>query len=255
VNEWYFTSNVGPSDPHYIRTDDNNPNGGNRPHTFRIWSRDVEGTFERTSQNPADREKYVFSYNKPPDSEIVFPAEGQMVCPEFEALWQGDDQDGEVSAYQYVLDPSQNAYRVCQVLPGQECTSREYALAAGPHEFRVRAQDNAGCWELSWNIVRFEVAETAQTAISSPTEGGTVCPDFTAEWSGTFGGGDIVAYEYALDGSDPVICDVGAGGPCTSADFTGLAVGGHTLRVRAQDDSGCWAWPWTEVDFTVENCE
>ncbi|MBN2565709.1 MAG: hypothetical protein JXB46_08360 [Candidatus Eisenbacteria bacterium] len=257
VNEWYFTSSVPPSNPHYISTDDNNPNGGNRPHVFRIWSKDVEGTFERSSTNLEDRERYVFSYNKPPDSHVIFPAEGDTVCPEFEVLWEGADEDGAVAAYQYVLDPQQNAYRVCQVLPGQECTSREYEVEAGPHQFRVRAQDNAGCWEQSWNIVSFYVAETADTEILSPAEDDVVCGDFTVEWSGTFDGGDIVAYEYVLDPDEnnPVICEVGVGEPCTSADYSGIESGDHLFRVRAQDESGCWAWPWTEVEFTVEDCD
>jgi hypothetical protein len=172
-------------------------------------------------------------------------------------LWEGVDEDGEIGAFQYVLDPGQNAYRVCQVLPGQECTSRSYAVEPGPHQFRVRAQDNADCWEQSWNIVDFVVAETADTEILTPAEDDTVCADFTVEWSGTFDGGDIIAYEYVLDPevNDPEICEVEAGQPCTSADFTGIEPGQHVFRVRAQDESGCWAWPWTEVEFSVEECE
>ena len=81
---------------------------------------------------------------------------------------EGDvDVDGEITAYQYVLDPWESAYRVCQVDEGSECTSEVYAdiSPTGPdsipsyHEFRLRAQDNAGCWEESWNIVRFYVKE------------------------------------------------------------------------------------------------
>jgi hypothetical protein len=252
LSEWYFTSNTSLADSHYIESR-NSPQGGNAPHIFEIRSRDVEGTFERTSQNPDDRERFTFYYNKPPTSQVVFPAPGQTVCPEFEVLWEGVDEDGEVGAFQYVLDPQSNAYRVCQVLPDQECTSREYAVEAGPHQFRVRAQDNAGCWEHSWNIIDFYVAETAQTEILSPSEDDTVCADFTIEWAGTFDGGDIVAYEYVLDPdvNDPVICEV----PCTSVDFTGIEPGEHVFMIRAQDDSGCWAWPWTEVEFLVEECD
>ena len=256
LNEWYFTSNTTLADSHYIESR-NSPQGGNASHIFEIRSRDVEGTFERTCTTVADKEKFTFFYNKPPDSEVVFPAEGQTVCPEFEVLWEGVDEDGEIGAFQYVLDPGQNAYRVCQVQPDQACTSREYQALPGEHQFRVRAQDNAGCWELSWNIVNFFVAETANTEVLTPAEDDTVCADFTVEWSGTFDGGDIVAYEYVLDPdvNDPVVCEVEAGQPCTSADFTGVEPGRHVFQVRAQDDSGCWAWPWTEVDFIVEECK
>jgi hypothetical protein len=167
VSEWYFTSNVQISDPHYIKSH-NSPQGGNAPHLFEISSRDLQGTFERPSDIPGDREKVVFWYNKPPEATITYPAPGETLCPDFVIEWEGFDDDGDVAAYQFVLDPTQNAYRVCQVsLPEQPCTSWTYEdiQPTGPpplpeyHEFRVRAQDNAGCWEQSWNIVRFYVKE------------------------------------------------------------------------------------------------
>jgi hypothetical protein len=261
LNNWYFTSTVPISDPHYIKTDDNNAQGGNRMHTFRIWSKDVEGTFERPSDNPEDGERFDFWYNRPPESDVLFPAPGDTVGPEFEVLWQGEDGDGEVAAYQYVLDPSQNAYRVCQVTPEQECTSREYTVVntldvAQEHDFRLRAQDNSGCWELSWNRVNFFVAPTPRTTITLPEGGGSVCSDFTAKWSGNFRSGGIAAYEYVLDPgeNEPVVLRARGGEPATSAAFKNMTPGRHVLRVRAQSDEGHWAWPWTEVEFTVEEC-
>ncbi len=160
VSEWYFTSNVAISDSHYIESR-NSPQGGNAQHRFEINSRDLQGTFERSSDVAADREKFDFWYNLPPESWITFPADGDTVCPDFEVVWDGSDADGDVAAYQFVLDPSMNAYRVCQVdLPGQPCTSWTYEnVETGIHEFRVRAQDNAGCWEESWNIIHFYVEE------------------------------------------------------------------------------------------------
>ena len=167
VSEWYFTSNVSQSDSHYIASR-NSPQGGNSAHLFEIWARDVEGTFERPSELPEDRETYTFSYNRAPTSEIVFPADGDTLCPDFEILWEGEDVDGEIAAYQFVLNPWASAYRVCQVdLPEQACTSWTYEdiEPTGPpplpeyHEFRVRAQDNSGCWEESWNTIRFYVKE------------------------------------------------------------------------------------------------
>ncbi|MCK4408666.1 MAG: hypothetical protein KAW67_01185, partial [Candidatus Eisenbacteria sp.] len=146
VNEWYFTSNVAFSDSHYIESR-NSPQGGNSPHLFEIYSRDLQGTFERTSDNPADREMYSFWYNKPPESEVTVPAPGETLCPNFEALWEGFDEDGEIAAFQFVLDPAENAYRVCQVGPGQACTSWPYENIeprSDPHVFRLKSQDNAG---------------------------------------------------------------------------------------------------------------
>jgi hypothetical protein len=167
VDEWYFTSAVAAADSHYISSR-NSPQGGNAIHLFEIWAKDVEGTFERVSRNPDDREFYEFWYNYPPSSTILFPSEGETVGPDFEILWEGSDQDGEVAAYQYVLNPWENAYVVCQVDEGSECNSQEYfniepsaSDSIHPyHEFRLRAQDESGCWEETWNIVRFYVEES-----------------------------------------------------------------------------------------------
>jgi hypothetical protein len=168
VNEWYFTSNTVPSDEHYISSR-NSPQGGNAQHLFEIWARDVEGTFERPSVIPEDRETFIFWYNEPPTSEVTYPSDGiTVVGTDIEITWDGDDVDGEVAAFQFVLDPWANAYRVCQVGIGESCTSWLYedVQPTGPpplpeyHEFRVRAQDNAGCWEKSWNISRFYVEES-----------------------------------------------------------------------------------------------
>jgi len=160
VDEWYFTSNTSQADSHYIASR-NSPQGGNAPHLFEIWARDVEGTFERPSPVPEDRETFVFWYNEPPTSEVIFPAPGETLCPDFEIIWDGGDIDGEVAAFQFVLDPWANAYRVCQVDPEDPCTSWTYenVQADTVHEFRVRAQDSSGCWEETWNIVQFYVEE------------------------------------------------------------------------------------------------
>jgi hypothetical protein len=161
TNEWYYTSNVPSTNPHHI-AHNNNHQGGNRPHTFEIWARDIEGTFERPSTVPSDRETYVFSYNKPPHTTVLYPEEGgTVVGTAFEALWEGHDDDGEVQAYQFVLDPGVNAYVYCQVGgPYGACTGWEFEdVSPGAHQFWVRSQDNAGCWELSWNKLHFNVVD------------------------------------------------------------------------------------------------
>ena len=121
--------------------------------------------------------KYVSESNSwinfPASGEtLYFPADTETI--RFEALWEGIDNDGEILAFQYVLDPTVNAYRVCQVTEEQMCTSIEYELRAGygwvdtvdfadarldsgRHEFRVRCQDASGCWETSWNRHYFYV--------------------------------------------------------------------------------------------------
>jgi hypothetical protein len=169
---FYFTANVAPSDSHYIASV-NPPQGGNYPHTFEVSAKDIEGTFEMPSNDPDDREVYVFRYNEPPDSWITYPSDGETLyfaadidTVRFTATWDGIDNDGEIAAFQYCLDPTQNPYRVCQVSETQACTSIDYALQpgwgdsvdftkawidTGRHEFRVRCQDGSGCWEESWN--------------------------------------------------------------------------------------------------------
>jgi hypothetical protein len=258
VSEWYFTSSVAISDSHYIESR-NSPQGGNAQHLFEISSKDIQGTFERSSDVDEDREKFVFWYNYPPDATITYPAPGETLCPDFVVEWEGVDDDGDIAAYQFVLDPTQNAYRVCQVsLPDQPCTSWTYEnVDVGIHEFRVRAQDNAGCWEQSWNTLTFFVT-AALTDVTYPAPGDTVCPDFEITWSGVFDYGEIIAYEFSLDDADHVdteICTVEVGTPCTSKEYFAVEPGRHEFQVRAQDDRGCWGLWSNAVGFSVEECK
>lgn len=149
--EWWFSSSVDPTSEHYIPSM-NYPTGGNRPHTFTVMARDVEGQWETPSSDPEDREVYTFSYNYPPTTEVLSPSEGEYVGSSFAVTWEGVDVDGEAVQYQYVLDPKENAWR----LTDKETVSYEDILP-GEHEFRIRAQDNAGCWEEETNVVTFYV--------------------------------------------------------------------------------------------------
>jgi hypothetical protein len=151
TEEWYFTSNTYPADEHYIASV-NLPTGGNKPHEFRVYAKDVEDRFETPSNILADREKYTFWYNNPPSTVITYPAEGDTVCPDFTATWVGSDADGEVRAYQYVLDPNVSSWRQTE-----ESSIAFEGISPGAHEFRIRARDNSDCWENGYQIVHFRV--------------------------------------------------------------------------------------------------
>jgi hypothetical protein len=154
---WMFTSDtVNQQSPHYMPSKNIHigGGGGNRQHEFRLKARDVEGRYETISSNPADRERYFFRYNFPPSTVVTYPAEGETLCPDFTVEWSGEDADGTVMQYQYVLDPAVSSYKMTDE------TSRTYTgIEPGPHELRVAAIDNSDCWQLGYTIVRFYVRE------------------------------------------------------------------------------------------------
>lgn len=145
--EWWFSSNCDTAGGHHLASL-NYPTGGNRGHVFTVRARDVAGCWESATDAPA----YGFSYNHPPISEICSPAQGETVGTSFTITWTGIDIDGLVVDYQYVLDPMFNQYAT---------TTDTFLLCdgvtPGPHEFRVRSRDNAGCWETEYGILQFGV--------------------------------------------------------------------------------------------------
>ena len=151
-----FTSDTTLTSEHYMPST-NDPTGGNRPHQFRVFAKDVQDRFETPSKNLDDRELYWFSYNFPPTTVIMEPAHGETVCRDFQISWLGTDVDGEVAQYQYVLDPRESAWKITTD------TSIAYAaadsIAVGWHEFRVRSLDGAGCWETDYKVMEFYVEE------------------------------------------------------------------------------------------------
>lgn len=154
--EWYFTSSTYPASEHYIASTNVHvgAGGGNRPHEFRVYAKDIEDRFETPSEIPTDREIYGFMYNFPPTTEIFHPSPGATVCPDFTAEWQGTDVDGGITAYQYCLDPRINSFRET------EATFIEYEnISPGEHEFWVAARDSSECWEEGYNKVVFWVEE------------------------------------------------------------------------------------------------
>jgi hypothetical protein len=148
-----FTSDTTLTSEHYMPSD-NNPTGGNDSHKFRVFAKDVEDRFETPSKNLDDREIFEFWYNFPPTTAITEPAAGETVCQDFQVSWMGSDVDGEIVQYQYVLDPRENAWKTTTA------NSTSYTdQAAGPHEFRVRSLDDAGCWSVEYLILEFFVKE------------------------------------------------------------------------------------------------
>ncbi len=151
AEEFYFTSNTFSSDEHYVAST-NLPTGGNKPHEFRVFAKDMENRFESPSPNEDDRERYSFWYNNPPTTEILAPSQGATIPADFVVSWLGSDVDGNVEAYQYVLDPQVSSWRVTD----QTSVSYE-GTDPGIHEFRVRARDNADCWETGYQVITFTV--------------------------------------------------------------------------------------------------
>jgi hypothetical protein len=153
TGEWYFTSRVAGTNPHYIASYNlNPPAGGNRPHELRIYAKDVEGRVENTSLLPDDREYYTFWYNNPPQTTILHPAPGETLGPNFTVSWIGSDPDGVVETYQYVLDPRVNTWS------WNQATSATYTnVPPGEHIFKVHARDNSDCWEPGYKEVVFYV--------------------------------------------------------------------------------------------------
>ena len=111
------------------------------------------------------------------------------------------------------------------------CTSpRQYtAVAAGAHQFRVRATDPAGNFDStpashSWTI------DTAapETTITSAPPATTTSTGASFAFSSSEGGS---TFECSLDGATFAAC-------VSPRQYTGLAVGSHQFRVRARDVAG-----------------
>ncbi|MEE8572483.1 MAG: hypothetical protein V3T20_04445 [Gemmatimonadota bacterium] len=145
--EWWWSSSADPGSDHYIQSN-NSPQGGNSVHLIRAYALDVDGRWEP----PGSQETFVFWYNFPPTVTITFPSEGDTLGSDFTILWEGHDPDGDVVAFQYVLDPWDNAYSLTD-----ESEMTYSGIGGGSHSFRIRAQDESGCWSTTWSIVGFYV--------------------------------------------------------------------------------------------------
>jgi hypothetical protein len=145
--EWWFSSSAQSGSSHHISSV-NLPTGGNVAHRFTVCAQDVRGTWEPESEGAF----YAFRYNHPPSSEIVYPQDGESLGTSFTIAWEGNDVDGDVAEYQYVVDPAQGSWEVTQS-SSLSCAGVE----PGEHEFRLRARDSSGCWEETYNVVTFDV--------------------------------------------------------------------------------------------------
>jgi hypothetical protein len=145
--EWWFSSSADSVSDHFISSE-NLPTGGNSGHCFRVRARDIAGCWE----SPTESALYVFSYNFPPTSEILSPQPGELVGFSFTITWKGVDTDGNISAYQYVLDPQVDTWHTTA-----DTFASFTGVDSGAHQFVLRARDNAGCWEEEYQCVGFDV--------------------------------------------------------------------------------------------------
>ena len=158
--EWWYSSSTDSSSAHYIASE-NLPTGGNQAHVFRVRAQDTEGSWEAEADAPS----YVFWYNYPPVTEILSPQQDEVVGPSFTINWCGVDIDGDIAEYQYILEPEMNAWHTT----ADTCLHMSSA-PPGEHEFRVRARDEAGCWEPDYEIISFHVSSEQEPVCSvSPT--------------------------------------------------------------------------------------
>ncbi|MCK4511600.1 hypothetical protein KAW64_07675 [bacterium] len=145
--EWWWSSNADPGSGHYIESH-NSPQGGNAAHLIEARAQDVDGRWEALNSEAA----FMFWYNFPPTVAITYPSDGDTLGSDFTIQWVGTDPDGDVVQFQYVLDSWLSAYELT------EASEMLYEdIEPGAHVFRVRSQDQSGCWGTSWEIVTFYV--------------------------------------------------------------------------------------------------
>jgi predicted outer membrane repeat protein len=130
------------------------------------------------------------------------------------------------------------------------CTSpRQYTgLAAGAHQFRVRAIDAAGNTDASPATYNWTIDTTApQTTIGSAPPATTASTSASFTFSSEAG----ATFECALDAAAFAAC-------ASPRQYTGLAAGSHQFRVRARDaagntDASPASYTWT-ISATAPTC-
>jgi hypothetical protein len=168
---WYDSREPGTSE-NYI---DPQPNSrhGNRPHIFQVASQDslppeVPNDPDHSGRLESTPAKFTFWYNHPPVSRIIHPAEGATVGPEFEVRWVGDDsKDGHgglVEEYLYSLNKVEDPYASSLRLTSDSVMyfsmdPEDTSQVNKWYQFKLRAKDNAGTWEITDKFRTFYVSD------------------------------------------------------------------------------------------------
>jgi hypothetical protein len=142
---------------------------------------------------------------------------------------------------------------VAATSPWTACTTpRSYsALAVGSHTFRVRAVDGAGLADPQPAVYTWTIDQTApETVINRGPLASTTSTSATFEFVSPETG---ASFQCALDTAPFTACT-------SPATYSNLAVGPHTLKVRAVDAAGNMdlspaSFPWTiQSGGTPANC-
>ncbi|MBN2010136.1 hypothetical protein JW960_12395 [candidate division KSB1 bacterium] len=170
--------------------------------------------------------------NQPPDTYISVASPGSVTT----ISWYGTDKDGFAEVFYYQWDGEAEWTRT------EELSATFNDIFASMEETRtffVYAEDNTGTRDQTPASVTLSPSNTApETIIDSGPEFGSITgEDVTYTFSGKdFDiGGEVVAFEYALDDLD-TWTEVNA--DAAQAVFRGLDAGSHTFYVKAIDNLG-----------------
>ena len=214
------TPSFGPcSDPGSHTPESPLPDG---PYTFRVRATDAA-----TNQAAATREFEVDATEPQTQIDTAPAALDSSAAATFEFSGSDPESSG-VASFECKLDEA--AFAPCT--SGIEYTE----LTEGPHEFEVRAIDNAGNSDqspasLSWTVD--SKAPETQITVQPPAfdNNATANFSFTGEDPG---GSGVASFECRRDSEDP-----GDWQPCVSPlKYTSLAQGSHVVEIRAIDKAG-----------------
>ncbi len=243
-------------------TKDDGTESNPQDHVFRVRAvddRDLPGLFASLAFRvafPNDRPTVAFTHT---------PNTGGYVGPQVTISWQGEDADGVVDHYEYVLDDTLAAWTsvadttvtldFSTGVPaprGGAAFSPRGAMAplnrTHDYVFYLRARDNEG-----------KPSDVIQTPFTSgpanvpptvdldsfPT--GTVTGSATWTWHGTDADGELTRFEWAIDKASDAdwnvvgISTVSLTRTFTRADGTAETPRDHFFYLRAQDDNGVYS--------------
>ncbi len=140
---------------------------------------------------------------------------------------------GKTAAFTFTSD-DQEATFGCSLdsAPASSCASGIvlHSLSSGTHTFEVAATDAAGNVQpvpasYTWTVDSTPPSTTIDSRPADPTTSSSVSFTYHASRPDTF-------FECSMDGTPFSSC------PSSGATYPGLAIGGHTFRVRAIDSDG-----------------